>query len=186
LAPGGLKKRLSEQLCQFANPSPKMGEFLCYNALNDSHENERSETYMKKMRWLTLIIVLVLLLPTQAALAYNYRGRTYPSIKITPFSITTPINSTVNYKVNIGNLPAGGLHCVKVSLVVPSGYKIYPGNGYSYYHFYTPAALDFKVKVPNTAQRKFIYATVSWSVDYACHSIRTTKKSSQVELIVTK
>jgi len=141
---------------------------------------------MKKMRWLSLIIILILLLPTQAALAYNVRARGTPFIGVTPFSVTTPYNSTVNYKVNVSHIPSGGIHCVKVKLVVPSGYKIYPGSGYEYYHFYTPAALDFKVKVPNTPKRIFFYATVSWSVDYQCKSIRTTKKSSQVELIVKK
>jgi len=141
---------------------------------------------MKKMRWLTIITLMVLLFPTQAAQANNYRRRFNPSIHLTPFTTTTAINSTVNYKVNIGRIPNGGMHCVKVDLFVPSGYKLYPGTGYSFYHFYSPASLDFKVKVPNTAQRQFFFARVSWSRDYACRSIRISNKSSQVELIVTK
>jgi hypothetical protein len=140
---------------------------------------------MLKMRWLTIFTLFVLLFPTQAALAHPQLPL-YPTVSVTPFTTTTPINSTVLYKVQINNLPNGGLHCVKVDLFVPNGYKLYPGAGYSYYHFYAPASLDFKVKVPNTIQRKFFYARVSWSRDYACHSLRITNYSHQVEIIVTK
>jgi hypothetical protein len=140
---------------------------------------------MLRMRWLTIFTVFVLLFPTQAALAGRSR-RLAPTISVSPFSLTTPVNSTVLYQVSIGNVPSGGIHCVKVDLKVPNGYKLYPGSGYSYYHFYSPATLDFKVKVPATAQRRFFYAKVTWSRDYACRSIRTTNNSSQVEIIVTK
>jgi hypothetical protein len=140
---------------------------------------------MLKMRWLTIFTLFVLLFPTQAALAHP-RLPLIPSVTVTPFTTTTPINSTVLYKVNITNLPSAGMHCVKVDLFVPYGYKLYPGAGYSYYHFYAPASLDFKVKVPNTTQRKFFNARVSWSRDYACQSIRITNYSSRVEIIVTK
>ena len=141
---------------------------------------------MLKMRWLTIITLLVLLFPSQAVLAGTNSITLIPTISITPFSVTTPINSTVLYKVNINHIPNTGMHCVKVDLFVPSGYKLYPGSGYSYYHFYAPATLDFKVKVPNTAQRKFFNARVSWSRDYACKSIRITNYSNKVEIIVTK
>jgi hypothetical protein len=141
---------------------------------------------MLKMRWLTILTVLILLLPTQAALAGRSRGPIIPSVSVAPFSVTTPINSTVLYNVSVGNIPNGGIHCVKVDLKVPNGYKIYPAAGYSYYHFYSPTTLQFKVKVPGGAQRKFFYAKVSWSKDYACRSIRVTSNSTQVEVIVTK
>ena len=143
---------------------------------------------MFKTRLLTIIIVLILLFPSQAALAYNYRGRikNNPSIRISPFTVTTPINSTVLYKVSVNNIPGNGMHCVKVDLFVPDGYKIYPGAGYTYYHFYAPTTLDFKVKVPNKAGRQFFRARVSWSRDYKCNSIRTSKFSPEVEIIVTK
>ena len=139
---------------------------------------------MLKMRWLTLFTVLVLLFPTQAALAARYP--LIPSISVAPFTMTTPVNSTVLYKVSIGNIPNGGIHCAKVDLKVPNGYKLYPPTGYSYYHVYSPTTLDFKVKVPASAQRRFFYAKLSWSRDYACRSIRTTNNSRQVEIILTK
>jgi hypothetical protein len=139
---------------------------------------------MLKMRWLTIITILILLFPTQAALAG--RGTIIPTVSVIPFSVTVPVNSVVLYKVNIGNIPNGGIHCAKVDLRVPSGYKIFPATGYSIYHIYTPTTLDFKVKVPPNAQRKFFNARVTWSRDYACHSIRTTNNSNQVEIIVTQ
>jgi hypothetical protein len=139
---------------------------------------------MLKMRWLTIITILILLFPTQAALAG--RGTLIPTVKVIPFSVTTPVNSVVLYKVSVGNIPNSGIHCVKVDLRVPNGYKVYPPTGYSLYHISTPTTLDFKVKVPANAQRKFFYASVSWSRDYACRSIRTTNNSQQVEIIVTK
>ena len=141
---------------------------------------------MFKMRWLTIITLLVLLFPSQAAMAGSRWRLNDPGISLTPFTVTTPVNSTVNYQVNLKNIPAGGMHCVKVVVFVPNHYKIYPGTGYSFYHLYSPTTLDFKVKVPNNAQRKFFNARVSWSKDYACRSIRTSKNSSQVEIIVTK
>jgi hypothetical protein len=140
---------------------------------------------MLKIRWLTILTVLILLFPSQAALAGRSRIPVIPLVVVTPFSVTTPINSTVLYHVNISAIPNGGMHCVKVGLAVPPGYKVYPAPGYSYYHFYTATTLDFKVKAPNTAQRKFFFATVSWSKDYACRSIRITNYSHQVEIIVT-
>jgi hypothetical protein len=140
---------------------------------------------MLKMRWLTIITLLVLLFPSQVALAGRNRVL-IPTVIVTPFTTTTPINTTVLYHVNITNLPNGGMHCVKVDLFVPANYKLYPGAGYQFYHFYNPASLEFKVKVPNTAQRKFFNARVSWSRDYACRGIRVTNYSSQVEVIVTK
>jgi hypothetical protein len=140
---------------------------------------------MLKMRLVTMITLMVLLFPTQAALAGRSSYRLIPTLTVAPFSVTTPINSTVLYKVNLNNIPNGGMHCVKVDLFVPSGYKLAPGSGYSYYHFYAPATLDFKVKAPNTAQRRFFNARVSWSRDYACRSIRITNYSNQVEIIVT-
>jgi hypothetical protein len=139
---------------------------------------------MLKMRWLTIITILILLFPTQAALAG--RGTLIPTVKVIPFTVTAPVNSVVLYKVSVGNIPNGGIHCVKVDLRVPNGYKIYPATGYSFYHVFSPTTLDFKVKVPATAQRKFFYASVSWSRDYACRSIRTTNNSHQVEIIVTQ
>jgi hypothetical protein len=141
---------------------------------------------MLKIRWLTIITVLILLIPSQAALAGINKGVLIPTVTVTPFTTTTPINSTVLYHVNITNIPYGGMHCVKVDLFVPAGYKLYPGSGYQFYHFYAATTLDFKVKVPNTAQRKFFNARVSWSKDYACRSIRITSYSPQVEIIVTK
>jgi hypothetical protein len=146
---------------------------------------------MYKMRWLTIITLLVLLFPSQGVLA-GYRRSPGPSISLTPFTKETLINSTVTYTVHIGNIPNNGLHCVKVNLFVPNGHKVYPGAGYSYlsdwtfYHFYAPDDLYFKVKVPNNPGRKFLNAKVSWSRDYACRSIRTTNTSNQVELIVHK
>ncbi len=89
---------------------------------------------MHKMRWLTIITLLVLLFPSQAALAGTNSITLIPTISVTPFSVTTPINTTVLYKVNINHIPNAGMHCVKVDLFVPSGYKLYPGSGYSYYH----------------------------------------------------
>ncbi len=139
---------------------------------------------MLKMRWLTIFTVLVLMFPTQAALAA--RGTMIPTVVVTPFSVTTPVNSTVLYKVSVGNIPSTGIHCVKVDLKVPTGYKLYPGSGYSFYHVFNPTTLDFKVKVPANPQRKFFNARVSWSRDYACRSIRTTSYSRQVEIIVTQ
>jgi len=139
---------------------------------------------MLKMRWLTIITLLVLLFPSQSALA-GHRVL-IPTVVVTPFSTTTTINSTVLYHVNITNFPSGGMHCVKVDLFVPTGYKLYPGTGYQYYHLYAPVTKDFQVKVPNTAQRKFFNARVSWSRDYACRGIRFTNLSPQVEIIVNK
>ncbi len=139
---------------------------------------------MNKMRWLTIITLLVLLFPSQGALAHN--RAVIPTIGATPFTTTTPINTTVTYHVSLTNLPNYGLHCVNVVLAVPAGYKVYPGTGYSYYHIFTPTTLDFKVKVPNTAQRKFFTARVSWSRDYICRSMRATRSSPLVEVIVTK
>jgi hypothetical protein len=139
---------------------------------------------MLKMRWLTIITILILLFPTQAALAG--RGILIPTVKVIPFTVTAPVNSVVLYKVSVGNIPNGGIHCVKVDLRVPNGYKIYPATGYSFYHVFSPTTLDFKVKVPANPQRKFFYASVNWSRDYACRSIRTTNNSHQVEIIVTQ
>jgi hypothetical protein len=139
---------------------------------------------MFKMRWLTIITILILLFPTQAALAG--RGSIIPTVSVIPFSVTVPVNSVVLYKVNISNIPNGGIHCAKVDLRVPNGYKIFPATGYSIYHIYSPTTLDFKVKVPPNAQRKFFNARVTWSRDYACHSIRTTNNSNLVEIIVTQ
>jgi len=146
---------------------------------------------MKITRLITLLTVLILLFPTQAALAgvnKPARGRvpTDPIVTVTPFTTTTARNSTVTYNVTVSNIPNGGIHCAKVDLFVPSGFKLYPGAGYSFYHVYNTTPLEFKVKVPNTAQRRFLYGRVSWSRDYACKSIRTTNFSSQVEIIVTK
>jgi hypothetical protein len=141
---------------------------------------------MSKMRWLTIFTLLVLLFPSQAALAGRSRVKLAPSVSLTPFSVTTPRNSTVTYQVKINNLPNGGMHCVKVDVFVPNHYKIYPGAGYSFYHLYAPTTLDFKVKVPNTTQRKFFNARVSWSKDYSCRSIRITNYSSRVEIIVSQ
>jgi hypothetical protein len=141
---------------------------------------------MLKMRWLTIFTIFVMLVPTQAALAGRNKGPLIPTVTASPWTVTTPVNSLVTYKVTIDKIPNGGMHCVKVDLFVPAGYKLYPSPGYSFYHFYAPATLDFKVKAPNTAQRKFFSARVSWSRDYACRSIRTTSFSNQVEIIVTK
>ena len=141
---------------------------------------------MLKMRWLTIFTIFVLLFPTQTALAGLYKPPIMPSISISPFSMTTPVNTTVIYKVNIGKIPPAGIHCVKVDLFVPNGFKIYPPNGYGFYHVYAPTTLDFKIKVPDTARRRFFNARMSWSRDYACRSIRTTRLSSQVEIIVTQ
>lgn len=140
---------------------------------------------MKKMRLLTILTLLVLLFPSQGVLA-GTRRPLGPTISVAPYTVTTPRNSTVLYKVTIDNIPPGGMHCLKVDLRVPGGYKLYPGNGVSYYHFYAPATLDFKVKVPNTTQRRFFSARMNYSRDYACRSIRTSIMSTQVEIIVSK
>jgi hypothetical protein len=151
---------------------------------------------MHKMRWLTIITLLVLLFPSQGVQAGCRLPRPdNPTISITRTLPITPfvqINTTATYAVSIARIPGKGMHCVKVMLFVPAGYKVYPGEGYSYasewtfYHIYGPLSRDFKVRVPNTAGRKFLYAKVSWSRDYACRSVRITNTSPQVEIIVTK
>ena len=136
------------------------------------------------MRWVSIVTLLVLLFPFQPVLAAT--RPLSPSVKVTPLSATAPINSTVLYQVSVNNIPRGGMHCVKVDLLKPTEFKIYPATGYSYYHFYSPNTLDFKLKLPNQPQRKFFFARVSWSKDYYCKSIRITNYSSRVEIIVTK
>ena len=103
-----------------------------------------------------------------------------------PSRIYLDVKKKIGRSSGIRNIPDGGLHCVKVILFPPSGYKVYPSTGYSYYHFYAPTTLDFKVKTPNKSGRSFFYARMNWSKDYMCNSIRISKRSSQVEIIVTK
>ncbi len=140
---------------------------------------------MKITRWITIITLLVLLFPTQAALAHPIRALS-PSVQLTPFTATTQVNKTVTYQVTVSNVPSGGLHCARIEVQSPAGFKVYPASGYSYYHFYGPATLNFTMKAPATAQRKFFYARVSWSRDYMCRSVRTFSFSNQVEIIVKK